>query len=157
MLKSREKLFDVVFVELFYIYECYFPIATKLGVPVIGTFSSLTLSTVDYATGNPNNPSVKPFELSHFGMKMSFFERLQNVYHHTLDYYMVNFMARRKLQKFYEKYYPNSDLIRDTKVSLIFLNDHPGYVPKPMVPSIIHVAGLHMEGYRKNELPSVSM
>lgn len=145
-----------MFVEQFLTYECLLPIAEKLEVPIIGTFTGFSLSLVCFYHGNSCNPSVFPAVISNFDWKMTFFQRLQNVYYYLVDVYMREIVIKRKLKKFYDKHFPTFDLEKCQRVSLIFLNTNPSFIPSPKVPSIIDVGGIHTELSVPLQIPEVS-
>lgn len=157
LLKSPKYRFDAIFLEQFFMYECLLPLAEKLDVPIIGTFSSFFLSVVDFHHGNPCNPSVLPAVISNLGLKMTFFQRLKNVYYYLVDMYMREIVIKAKLKKFYDKYFPTFDLEKCRKISLTFLNTNPSFIPSPMVPNIINVGSIHLEMATKQQIPEVSL
>lgn len=136
-------------------YKCYLPIAEKLDIPVIGTFSGYAIIPVDQAIGNPRNLATIPFETSPFGTKMSFFQRIQNVFFHTIYYLTDTFLFEAKTNEFFAKYHPDFSNNK-TKVSLVFLNSHPCLAPRPVAPNNIHIGGIHLALNEEQHLSKVS-
>lgn len=143
ILQSRVREYDVMFVQLLFMYECYLPIAKKLKIPIIGTFSFHEYSIVDQSIGNPH-PLVLPFTFYYSPKKMTFFERLKNVYCHVLLKAYYTWEVLPQVQRFYERHYPSFNLNSDAAVSLIFLNNHPTFFSRPMVPTLVEVGGIHI-------------
>jgi len=87
-MKSSEKLYDLIFVELFMEYSCYLPIAEKLQVPVIGTITISGWQIADHAVGAPNNPAAVQVMFGTYSTEMNLFER------HALLLYEVGWSNR---------------------------------------------------------------
>ena len=52
-----------MFVEVLYLHKCYFPIAEKMKIPIIGTVTMRTWLLADISIHNPNHPAYIPYEL----------------------------------------------------------------------------------------------
>ena len=153
-MKLTEKLYDVMFMELLMYYECYLPIAEKLGIPVIGTSTLRSHMQADHAVGVPNNPAFIPVEIAECQAKvdMSFVERVQNLWNHLLVYFTKKEVSKRQ-EEFHLKYFPEY-VMNKKKVSLVFFNNHPTFLPRPTIPNAIDVGGIHVQP--ANPLPEVS-
>lgn len=136
-------------------YECYLPLAEKLKIPVIGTSSLASIPAVDSAVVNPRHIAVDPFETALLGRQMTFLERLKNSYYYAIDFYVDKFVMKPKMNNFLAKYYQKIDT-NEKKISLIFANSHPSLFPKPVVPSIVNVGGIHLGMTTTQPLPIVS-
>ncbi|XKL68154.1 hypothetical protein PGB90_003645 [Kerria lacca] len=144
MLNSKKKLFDVMFIELFIMFECFLPLAEKLDIPVIGTVTLRSWIEADRLIGNPHNPAIIPFELTTSMNALTFYERLMNMWDYLLVDWYRYFIIQPKLNTIYEQYYP-PHLLHKKKISLIFNNNHPSLLPRPMVPNAIDIGGIHLK------------
>lgn len=132
-----------MFVQLLPMYECYLPIAKKLGIPVVGTFSFHEHAIVDESIGNPH-PLVLPFTFHYSPKKMTFFERLKNAYYHLRMRAYYTWEVLPQVERFYNQHYPTFSLASDTQVSLLFINNHPTFFSRATVPNLIEIAGIHI-------------
>lgn len=152
-LNSTEKLYDVMFTEMLAAFECYLPIAQKLGIPVIGTVTLRSGLFADQTIGVPNNPAVIPFEFSNAKPDMNLVERIKNLW----NYFVVNYYyltdIRWKIQKFYQEYF-DEDLLYKKDFSLVFYNNHASLLPHSVTPNAIDIGGIHLKP--ANPLPEVS-
>ncbi len=144
LLRSPEKKFDVLFVQLLPMYECYLPIAHELRIPVIGTFSARPWAEVEVELGNPH-PIIYPFIFSSFATKMTLYQRLVNAVDHVTMQYIYKFVLPSMLQQFFQKHFPAYDLRASKEISLLFTNNHPVLFPKPVVPNEIEIGGVHLK------------
>lgn len=155
-MNSPEKQFDVLIIEIFFMYECYLPLAEKLRIPIIGTTSLASFGISDSAIGNPRSIAVHPFETALIGRQMTFYERLKNVFYYTFDLYVDKFILEPKIKDIYTKYYGKMDINRK-KISLIFANSHSSIFPRAVVPSNVNIGGIHLEMSVTQKLPNVSI
>lgn len=156
ILNSPKKLFDVLIVDLvLYTFECFLPIAEKLNIPVIGTVCTKSWRNTESIMGNPYNPAVVPFDLSYYSNKMTFVQRLRNTIDYLLDVAFHKYVIYPKLEMLYQKYFPNTTVAGRKKPSLLFLNSNPVLTPRPLVPNVINVGGIHMQPVKP--LPDVSI
>lgn len=136
------------------IVQCYLPIAEKLDIPVIGTVATRSWKLSDFATGFPSNPITVPFEfLAVSGPVMTLSERLESVWGHFLVNFRSQFVTRRKLDYFYQKYFPNMKL--NKKISMAFYNNHASFFPRLSIPNTIDIGGIHMSIKPEKPLPQV--
>ncbi len=144
MLHSTNKEYDVMFLELVLMYECFMPLAEKLAVPVIGTMTLRSGRMPDWAIGNPYNPAVLPAEFSDFSDRMTFLQRVKSTLHHLAIQFCYWFMVIPQLNKIYKEFY-SSNLLYRKKVSVVFYNNHPTYLSRPLVPNAFDIGGIHMK------------
>lgn len=152
LLHSKTKQFDVIFIEMLPFYECFLPLAEKLGVPIIATFSMRPWINIDTVVGNPH-PLVIPNFLSPFPQKMVFAERLINAW---LDIYftiLVTHLWNPLIVEYYQQYFPNYNLKRN-RLSLLFTNNHASIFSMPKAPNVIEIPGIHLKPVQP--LPQVS-
>jgi glucuronosyltransferase len=147
LIKSDEK-FDLLITEMFNT-DCFLAFAHKFKIPIIGFSSCVFMPWTPGRVGNPDNPAYIPTQFVFSSDKMTFSERFLNtfwyVFHH-LHYPLLMDAPAHKLarQHFGESLPALSHLARNT--SLIFVNNHFSLNrPRPLVPGIIEVAGIHMK------------
>jgi glucuronosyltransferase len=155
LIRSDEK-FDLVITESFGV-DCFTAFAHKFQVPHISMTSSMTMPWSDDDFGNPSHPAYVPiFFLPHTD-RMNFQQRLLN----TLVWLGMKlgryYFAEIPMQELAEKHFGHDipslrEIARNT--SLLFANSHFSLnVPRPMVPAVLEVAGLHIGVPKK--LPKV--
>ncbi|XP_065216816.1 UDP-glucosyltransferase 2-like [Planococcus citri] len=148
MMNSKEKLFDVIFVEIFYLYKCLVPMAHKMKIPVIGTMTYKSWLTADIASNNPCHPAYFPYENSLSFDQNSFYDRSLNVWNHISVYLFWYFRAIPFLNQFhkdnFQQIIPYSDYIK-MEPSVIFYNSHHTFVSRPLNPNVIEVGGIHIK------------
>ena len=143
IMNTSEKLYDVIFVELLRFYECFLPLAERLGIPVIGTVTFHSWRIADHTVGFPNNPAVIPFELHTSKVEMNFIERAQNLWNYlTVEFYLKPKISKA-VGKFYQQYF-TTDLSYKKKVSIAFYNSHASLLPRPAPPNAIDIGGIHL-------------
>lgn len=157
LIKSDEK-FDLVITESFGV-DCLTVLAHKFQAPHISMTSSAPMPWSDDDFGNPDHPAYIPiFFLPHTD-RMNFQQRLLN----TLiwiglklgRYYFAEIPMQKLAQKHLGHDIPSlRDIARNT--SLLFANTHFSLnVPRPLVPGVVEVGGLHIGVPKK--LPKVNL
>ena len=142
-----------MFVEILITHECYFPIAEKLGIPVIGTVTLRSNKLADHLVGLPNNPAVIPLERPPSKPDMNIFERFINLWYHAMiDYYYYPYI-RRKVENFWRENIVG-DLSHKKGVSMIFFNNHASLLPRNSPPNVVDIGGIHLAPAKP--LPKVS-
>lgn len=152
-MKSKEKYYDVMFIELMWTFQCYLPLAEKLNIPAIGTVAFKSWTLTDVVFGNSRNPAVIPFELSSFSDRMTRLERFQNLWKNFCFHYKYNSDISKKLTEIYDKFY-TPDLLNKKQISLVFANNHITLSSRPSVPNVIDVGGIHVKPAKS--LPEVN-
>lgn len=153
LLSSTSTKFDIMFVHMLPMYECYLPIAKKYEIPVIGTIAFRQFMSIDQAIGNPHHLTL-PFTSSANPKVMTFFQRLQNTCYHLLIKAFFDFEISAALEGFFEQYYPTfvkNDV--EDRISLLFSNNHPSILSKPLAPNVIEIGGIHIA--KSKPLPEV--
>ncbi len=126
-------------------YECYLPLAEKLNIPVIGTISTRSWKHAEWTLGNPYPPSTVPYEMGLYRSDhMTFLQRLSNTYDSVFDYFYYHIQISDRLKKHQRRYFPNSPSRPRKRPSLLFVNGHNVLLPRPLLPNIIHVGGIHL-------------
>lgn len=145
--KKRKQHFDLVLTEAFHT-DCWFPFAAEYQAPLVHFTASLPMPWYNDRFGQPSNPAYIPNMLTGFSMKMSFYERLQNMiidqFHKfyfdyiqepTNDEYASNFFGANKPDR--------HDIANNA--SLLLINTHYSLLgPRPFVPGLVEVGGIHV-------------
>ncbi|XP_046994326.1 UDP-glycosyltransferase UGT5-like [Schistocerca americana] len=145
--------FDVVILEQL-VYYCYYGLIHQLGSPPTIGYVSLAAPTPVLASyGNPNNPAYCPDLLVGYTDHMSFWERLYNAYFMARIFYIWNYVTMPSQNELIRKYFgPDHPPVKeiDRNFSLLIVNNHFSVnYPRPLLPNIIEVTGLHLEKQRK--------
>jgi glucuronosyltransferase len=155
-LLASNATFDLFITEQFNT-DCFLAMAHKFQIPIIA-FSSCSLwPWIPARLGNPDNPSYIPIQFAQSFNKMNFFERLSNtfwyLFHHVHHPFLMDAPAHRIARQHFGQSLPALSLLaRNT--SLIFVNNHFSLnAPRPLVPGVIEVAGIHIKPIKK--LPEV--
>ena len=133
-------------------------IGHHFGIPIVAVSSAVEYPWVSAFTGNGDNPAVVPNGLFTAFGEMDFWERLKNTvtYHDEVrKFHALTEQAQTKAMRKYID--PNLPNIRDVErsVALTIVNSHPIiFGVKPVLPTLLQVAGIHFEG-KETELPSV--
>lgn len=143
-----------MFVHMLPMYQCYLPIAKKFDIPVIGTITFRQFMSIDEAVGNPHHLTL-PFTSCANPKVMTFFQRLKNTAYHLIVKAFYDFEIKAAVGEFLKQYYPSSGIDFDHNISLLFSNNHPSILAKPLAPNVIEVGGIHIS--RSNPLPEVSI
>lgn len=154
-LNSNQK-FDLIIAEYFQ-SDCFAGIVHKLQAPVIGISSCTVMPWMHERFGNPTNPSYLPNNFFDFSDRMSFWERVTNFMAqatHVIYYtYWMSADDYQISQKHFENLPPLNSIV--FKSSLFLVNSHFTYtLPRPLVPSVIEVGGIHIGKVKK--VPNVS-
>ncbi|KAJ8891553.1 hypothetical protein PR048_004081 [Dryococelus australis] len=140
--------FDLVFVEWLQQPSTY-GFAYRFSAPMIGISSLPPFGFCYDSVGNPTNPSYIPEMVTPYSDRMTFFERLDN---------FIYFLRSRQ---FYFNYmFPKHDVIAKRSfgpsipnlmemhynASMLFVTYEPSFhSPRPDVPAIVHLTGLHLK------------
>lgn len=157
LLKSKDS-YDLIITEYFN-SNCFLGFAHKFGAPVVTLSSSTLMPWNNEPFGNPDNPSYIPENLLYFSDKMSFFQRVENTIVGSLHRWMYYLLMDRPGNQFAKQYFGRKlpDL-RDMafNTSLMLVNTHFSLnLPRPLVPSVVEVGGIHIG--KINTLPRVSL
>ncbi|XP_065223759.1 UDP-glucosyltransferase 2-like isoform X2 [Planococcus citri] len=146
-LNSNEKLYDVIFVEIMLLYKCFLPIAAKLNIPVIGTETFKQKINADNSIGNPNHPGYIYFEgVPNKWDKETFLGRFNNVWNYidvTLYHYLYVIPCLKKFHQDHSQLLAPISKYMHMEPDLIFFNNHPSILSRPLVPNAIEIGGIH--------------
>lgn len=155
---KEENTFDLIFLEDFF-SECVWPIVQKYRSPVVRLVSQTLFPWNGRLLANPLATSYVPNIYMPQEHNMSFFDRLENS---IVNLYLLLFFELNMVPKQTEiakKYVQVNEHTFDTKyfnTSIVLMNTH--YVfqhPRPLVPNMIEVGGIHIVEAQK--LPQVSL
>lgn len=155
LLKSEEK-FDLIVTETF-VTDCFLPLVHKFKAPHVAISSCIMFPWSNDRMGNPDNPSYIPSHGTWFSDKMSFSERFINVIANVALKTTFSVVEGVVTERLVHRHIGNdvpalSDIARNT--SLLLLNTHFSLnLPRPLVPGIVEVGGLHLKPSKK--LPKV--
>lgn len=152
VVNATEKPYDVMFIELLAMYECYLPIAQKLGIPIIGTVTHRSWRFADVAIGFSDNLAAIPNELSDAQSKMTFVQRVRNIGTLLFSEYFLHCVIPARVNQFYQTYFPDFQS-QEKKISMAFYNSHASVLPRPTTPSAVEVGGVHIHAAKP--LPQV--
>ncbi|XP_016975459.2 UDP-glucosyltransferase 2 [Drosophila rhopaloa] len=157
LLASRET-FDLVVSETVQT-EALFGLAQHFGAQSIGISSYGTDIHIDELMGNISPLSYNPMLLSSRTERMGFEERLRNVWEATIIWLHKRIIHLPTQRDLYAKYFPNArkslEEVLDS-FSLMLLGQHFSLsYPRPYLPNMIEVGGLHLQQQRKvKDLPT---
>ena len=132
-----------MFFEVMPLYECFLPLAEKLGVPIIATFSMRTSPRVDNEFGNPVSIAI-PGPQSSMPLRSSFFGRIQNALEEIHMHIRTAQIWSPMIEKINQKYFPSYNLRRD-QISLLFTNNHASIFSKATARNVIDIPGIHLK------------
>ena len=155
-LKDKE-IFDLIIIDLT-IEECFLGFVPFFGnPPVIAITAYVSPPWFSTFVGNPQLLSYTNSYVLPFTDHMSFFQRMTNfIIHNSLLYYR-KFHHLPAMDNIAQKYFGKSAPLPseiENNISLVMVNTHFSMdYPRPLVPAMITVGGLHVNPGR--ELPKV--
>ena len=155
IMDSNEK-FDLVITESFGV-DCLTAFAHKFNVPQVLVTSSVMMPWADDVFCNPSNPAYIPTFFLPYTDKMNFQERFINVAMNLImkfgSYYYSEIPTQKLVRKHFGEDIPSLREI-SRNFSLILTNSYFSFnIPRPMVPSVVEVGGIHIGSPKK--LPNV--
>ncbi|KAK9504083.1 hypothetical protein O3M35_010505 [Rhynocoris fuscipes] len=138
--------YDLVITEMFN-SDVFFGLFYKIGAPIVGFSSCDIFPWQNDAFGNNNNPSYNPHVLHGLSVHMDLKERLLNTFHLLVNNFVYYYKFLPEAQNLAEKYFGKiphvNDIVKNT--SILLVNTHFSiFGAKPVVPSIVEVAGVHI-------------
>ncbi|KAJ9574467.1 hypothetical protein L9F63_008355, partial [Diploptera punctata] len=147
LIHSNEK-FDLLVTEIFNT-DCFYAFAHKFNIPVVAFSTCVVMPWHHDRIGEPDNPSFIPIQFVKSSDKMDLVERLINTFSLLFHKIGAKFLMDAKVHKIVSKHFgddlpPLPELTERT--SIILLNNHFSLNrPRPHVPGVIEVAGLHIK------------
>ncbi|GJQ69931.1 hypothetical protein Trydic_g13331 [Trypoxylus dichotomus] len=147
-LRNSTLKFDVVIAEL-YGTDCLLGFAHHFGAPIIGMSGTDLLPWAAARMGNPDNPSYVPNYFLAVNEQMVLYEKLQAffaLFLTKIGYFFLSTAASEiRAREFFGNQLPSLEAIV-SNTSLLLVNSHLSVnVPRPMVPNVIEVGGLHIQ------------
>ncbi|XP_034661783.1 UDP-glucuronosyltransferase 2A2 [Drosophila subobscura] len=151
LLTSRES-FDLVIMETVQ-NEALFGLAQHFGALTIGISSYGTDRHIDELMGNISPLSYNPMLLSSRTEQMNYEERLWNVWEAGVVWLHKRLIHLPSQRQLYGKYFPEARQSLEQVMdgfSLMLLGQHFSLsYPRPYLPNMIEVGGLHLQQQRK--------
>ncbi|KAJ8667742.1 hypothetical protein QAD02_009405 [Eretmocerus hayati] len=132
-----------------FVSDCYLAWGRRLNVPLVGIKTTALSSWHNEALGNPVNLAVQPGAGSRFFGPMGFWQRLANF----LQNLVVSGLFKQHIradqndivERLFGKGYPDV-VAMQRDLDLVLVNSHSSLNGlTPTVPSIVHVAGMHID------------
>ncbi|XP_049791726.1 UDP-glycosyltransferase UGT5-like [Schistocerca nitens] len=147
-LKSEHR-FDLVIIERLP-YQCYYGLIHKVGSPpMVGFLTLPAMVPAYYAIGNPINPAYLPDVFIGYTDHMNFWQRLYNTYFvlRFLVFWQTTVLPTQEaIMRQHFGAEPPSVYEVERNYSLLLLAVHSsGHYPRPNVPNVIEVTGLHVQ------------
>jgi glucuronosyltransferase len=158
LIHSKDETFDLVIIEAF-VTDCFLGFAHKFNAPVVQVCSFGGAAWMGDFVGNPNPYSYVPDGLSHYGDRMTFWERLSNTIIGEFGRMGRKYYSLPKQDAIARKYFNYTDELPsiselEKSTVLLLVNSHFSLsYPKPLMPNMVQVGGMHIKP--PQELPSV--
>jgi glucuronosyltransferase len=155
-LLNSEVNFDLIITETF-ITDCFLPFVHKFKAPHVAMSSCVMFPWSNDRMGNPDNPSYIPTHGTWFSDEMNFSERFFNAIANIGSKFIFHVTEGMVTQSCVRKHFGDdvpllSDIAKNT--DLLLVNSHFSLNrPRPLVPGIVEVGGLHIKPPKK--LPMV--
>ncbi|KAH8243679.1 hypothetical protein KR032_009314 [Drosophila birchii] len=154
LLNSGET-FDLVLAEMLQMEPLY-AFAQHFNATLIGFSSYGTDERIDAAAGNISPMSYNPVVTSPRTNRMTFTERLTNVYEIMVEEFHRHLVHLPTMENVFKKHFPNSKKTMSEvtdSFSLILLGQHFSLShPRPYLPNMIEIGGLHIS-HKPKPLP----
>jgi glucuronosyltransferase len=160
LLHSNDQKFDLIVVEAF-TNDCLLGFAHKFKAPIVQVVSFGGASWMGDWVGNPSPYAYVPDPLQNFSDRMNLWQRILNtlgITYQKVSRYLCHLPKQQAiLEKYFSAYAPLPSISElDSSTSLILVNSHFSIsYPKPMMPNIVQVGGMHLKPAKK--LPEVSI
>ncbi|XP_049856482.1 UDP-glucosyltransferase 2-like [Schistocerca gregaria] len=135
-------------------FMSYYGLIHRMGSPPVAKLLTLTApSSVYYNFGSPMEPAYMPDMWLGYSDHMDFWQRLYNTYFYLRLMYMWFYQVMPLQEEVMRKYFgpdPPSVYEADRNVSLLIITNH--FVleyPRPHLPNIIEVTGIHVATEQK--------
>jgi glucuronosyltransferase len=158
LIHSKNMHFDLIIADAF-INECFLGFVHKFKAPLIHICTFSGLDYMGHWVGNPNSYAHIPSPFLEFSDKMSFWERMVNTVMGTSLRLLRNHYYLPRQNAIMLKHFNNSmDLPSLSEIehttSILLTNEHfSTSYPKPLMPSVVQVGGIHVKPPKK--LPQV--
>jgi glucuronosyltransferase len=158
LIRSTDLRFDIVIIEAFF-NECFLGFVHKFKAPLVQICTFAGFDYMGHWVGNPNPYAYVPSPMLKFGDKMNIWERTINFLMGTFMRVLRNYFYLPGQDAIMRKHFNSSDDLPSLSeiehtTSLLLVNHHFSIsYPKPLMPNIIQVGGMHVKPPKK--LPQV--
>ncbi|XP_065368887.1 UDP-glucosyltransferase 2-like [Calliphora vicina] len=151
----KHEQFDLIIFETF-MTEALYGLGEYFNAPMVGISSFGTSTSLDKLVGNVSPTSFIPTLFIQHIFEVTFLHRFLNVALSLVDKMTYDLLYLPHQRKLYEEFFPNATVNFDQanrNFSLVLLNQHHSMLfPRPYLPNMIEVAGLHIDE-RLEQLP----
>jgi glucuronosyltransferase len=153
IIDSKQEKFDVIITSAFF-NDCVFGISYIFDIPVITMCSFGGTNWMDEWVGNPSPYAYLPQIFSDYGDRMTFWQRTLN----TLSEIYIKlgriFYVLPQHDAILRKYFNSSSIpsisILEKSTALILINQHFSIsYPRPLMPNIVEIGGIHINSPKK--------
>nr|XP_022913025.1 UDP-glucuronosyltransferase 2B4-like [Onthophagus taurus] len=147
--------YDVVFVDEFF-NEALYGFCNLFKAACVNLCSVSPTIWCNRPTGNIGMASYSSGMGTNYSPKMSFFQRLHNLFLFIAEEFIYHGYHIPKMEKLLHKSFPNSPPLYDLiyNISMVFVNSHPAMnAPLPLTPNMIELAGMHLDGMKNEKIP----
>jgi glucuronosyltransferase len=159
LITSNEQQFDIIITSAF-CYDCVFGLSYMLEIPIIKFCTFSGTKWMDEWVGNPSSYAYLPHIYSDYVNRMNFWQRTFNTLSEIYMKLGRIFYVIPQHDAILRKYFNSSNIpsisVLQKNTSLLLINQHfsIGY-PRPLMPNIVEVGGIHITPPKK--LDAVSM
>ncbi|XP_075223678.1 UDP-glucosyltransferase 2-like isoform X2 [Lycorma delicatula] len=160
LIRSSDKIiFDLIITEIPFYQHSAAALGYAFNAPLIALDSHSLTHLDEEFSGNPIFlPYISDISLP-FGSKMKFFQRFYNTWYKiigSLRNRLYNLPRHERLIKTYfkDKYHlfpPLETMLKN--ISLYIINSHPGLNPRPYLPNVVEVGGIHINTDQAEKVP----
>ncbi|PNF23016.1 hypothetical protein B7P43_G09834, partial [Cryptotermes secundus] len=154
LVHSKDLSFDLIIVEAFN-NECFLGFVHKFQAPLIHICTFAGFDFMGHWVGNPNPYAYVPSPILKFRDKMNFWERMINTILGTSFILVRNHYYLPRQNAIMRKHFNDSNDLPELseiehRTSVLFVNQHLSTsYPKPLMPSIVQVGGIHVKPPKK--------
>jgi glucuronosyltransferase len=158
LIHSTDLHFDLIIIEAF-LNECFLGFVHKFKAPLIRICAFAGFDYMGHWVGNPNPYAYVPNPVLKFSDKMNFWERMINTIMGTSSRLIWNNYYLPGQDAIMRKHFNDSNNLPslseiEHSTSILLINQHFSIsYPKPLMPSVVHVGGIHVKPPKK--LPQV--
>ena len=162
LIESKDLNFDLIVMEAVF-SDCFLQFGHKFKARIIKFCTFGGTHWMGYWVGNPSPFSYVPYGFSDFNDRMGFWERFLNTFYGIFFHLGRQFYFLPRMEKVVRPFFKEADSslphlseLDATSTDLLLLNSHFSIsYPRPLIPNVIQVGGLHVT--EPNKLPEVSM
>ena len=159
IIKSKREKFDVIITSAFFT-DCVIGISYMLDIPVIKKCSFAGTKWMDEWFGNPSPYAYLPNLFSDYSDRMNFWQRTLNTLSEIYVKLGREFYVIPQHDAILRKHFNSSNIpsvsILQKSTALLLINQHfsIGY-PRPLMPNIVEIGGIHINPPKKLNAVSI--